>query len=156
MKCEKCNEREATFFYSSNYNGRRQERRLCAECAHEEGFGEIMSPAGMFDSAFDSMFENFFAPARSFMTPFDMFGSGLRSIMAPSLPRLRFMVGDSPRTATEQPMEPGEEKLSGEVDADARAQREREALKAQLHDAVAAEDYEKAIILRDKLRELEK
>ncbi len=159
MKCEKCNEREANFFYSSNYNGRKQERHLCAECAREEGFGDLMqSPSAMFDGAFGSFFDDFFAPARSFMSlpSFDMFGGFGRGIMAPSLPRLRFVVGDSPRTAQAQPMEESETKLSGAVDEEAKAERERAALKAQLHDAVIAEDYEKAIVLRDKLREMEK
>lgn len=158
MKCEKCNEREATFFYSSNYNGRKSERHLCSHCAHEEGFGDMMKPGAMFDGAFSSMFDDFFAPARSFMSlpSFDMFGGGLRSIMAPSLPRLRIVLGDEASPSPAQPMEASESKVPDAVDETARVQREREALKAQLHDAVAAEDYEKAIVLRDKLREMEK
>jgi len=148
MKCEKCNEREATFFYSSNYNGKKSERHLCAQCAKEEGFGEMLRPGAMFDSAFDSMFEDFFAPMRSFLPAFDMFGGMGRSIMAPSLPRLRIVL--------EEPSAPAQTKPAIEVDEAVKSQREREALKAQLEEAVKAEDFEKAIELRDKLREMDK
>lgn len=148
MKCEKCNEREATFFYSSNYNGKKSERRLCSECAQAEGFGGMLRPGAMFDSAFDSIFEDFFAPVRSFLPAFDMFGGMGRSIMAPSLPRLRIVL--------EEPEAPVRAKPAPEVDEAAKSQREREALKAQLEEAVKAEDYEKAIELRDKLRAMDK
>jgi len=148
MKCEKCNEREATFFYSSNYNGKKSERHLCAQCAKEEGFGEMLRPGAMFDSAFDSMFEDFFAPMRSFLPAFDMFGGMGRSIMAPSLPSLRIVL--------EEPSAPAQTKPAIEVDEAVKSQREREALKAQLEEAVKAEDFEKAIELRDKLREMDK
>ena len=61
-KCEKCGEKEATFHYSSNINGEKTERRLCAECARAEGFGSVMDyrPADMFDTALGSMFESMF------------------------------------------------------------------------------------------------
>lgn len=158
MKCEKCNEREATFFYSANINGKGSQRHLCADCAREEGFGEMLSPAGMFDNAFGSFFDDFLSPAGRFlsMPAFDMFGGGLRSIMAPSLPRLRFVVDNDRAEAKSPVMEESETKIPDTVDESVRLEREKCALKAQLHDAVAAEDYEKAIILRDKLRELEK
>ncbi len=157
MKCEKCNEREATFFYSSNYNGKKSERHLCAHCAREEGFGEMLSPARVFDDAFDSMFQDFFSPIRSFMSipSFDLFGRGLHSIMAPTLPRLHIVLDENERS-TSQPMEESETKIPSEMDESVRMAREKAALKAQLEEAVKAEDYEKAIVLRDKLRELDK
>lgn len=160
MKCENCNAKEASFYYSSNINGRKQERHLCADCARAEGFGSFMdSGSAMFDGSAFSMFDDFFSPVRSFMglPSFDMFGGLGRSIMAPSLPRLRFVVDDDrQQSASAAPtMEPGEAKIPNAVDEEARHRREVEALKAQLHDAVAAEDYEKAIVLRDRLRGLE-
>ncbi len=156
MKCEKCNEREATFFYSSNYNGKKSERHLCADCAREEGFGEMLG-GRVFDSAFESMFSDFFAPMRSFLSApaFDLFGGGLRGIMTPSLPRLRFVIDEGERTQA-HPMEAAEEKIPAEMDESVKLEREKAALKAQLENAVKAEDYEQAIVLRDKLRELEK
>jgi len=153
MKCEKCNEKEASFYYSSNINGEKTERHLCADCAREEGFGGALdySPTVMFDRAFQSMFEDFFAPVGRALPSFGSFGDAFGSIMAPAFPRLRI------RSA---PAETQSEKTDSPIPDDAgeevRARREREALKAQLHDAVQAEDYEKAIILRDKLREMDK
>lgn len=157
MKCEKCSEREATFFYSTDINGKKSERHLCAECAQAEGFGALFSPAGVFDRAFDTMIDDFFSPMRSFMplSSFDFFGSGLRSIMAPAMPRLHIVLGE--REQTPSPIgEESEAKIPREMDESVRLQREKAALKAQLEEAVSAEDYEKAIILRDKLREMEK
>ena len=68
--------------------------------------------------------------------------------MAPSLPKLRIVLSE--------PSAPTEAKPKTEVDDEAKAIRERDALKAQLEEAVKAENYEEAIVLRDKLRELEK
>ena len=152
MKCEKCNEREATFFYSSNYNGRRSERHLCSQCAHEEGFGEMLNPAGMFDNAFGSFFDDFLSPAGSFlsMPAFDMFGGMGRSIMAPAFPRLRLVIDEKQEAA------PAPAPAEVQVDESVRLEREREALRAQLEEAVKEENYEKAIELRDKLREMGK
>lgn len=157
MKCEKCKEREATFFYSSNYNGKKIERHLCTHCAREEGFGEMLNPTRVFDDAFDSIFDDFFSPMRSFMAlpSFDLFGKGLHSIMTPALPRLHFVL-DEKDSSPPRHMEESEAKIPSEMDESLRKEREKAALKAQLEDAVKAEDYEQAIILRDKLREMEK
>ena len=151
MKCEKCNEREANFFYSSNINGNVSRRHLCSECAHEEGFGEMLRPGAMFDDAFERAFDEAFAPMRSFMSlpSFDFFGGGRGRIMAPSFPRLRIVL-DEPKPSAE------ENKPALEVDEATKLLREKEALKAQMAEAVKNEDFEKAIELRDKLRALEK
>ena len=156
MKCEKCKEREATFFYSANINGKKTEKNLCTECAHEEGFGEMLGGTGVFDRAFDSMIDDFFSPARSFMRlpTFDFFGEGLRSIMAPAFPRLHLVL-DGGGSAAAPAKEAAEEKIPEDMGEDVRLAREKAALKAQLSDAVKAEDYEKAIELRDALRKLE-
>ena len=75
--------------------------------------------------------------------------------MAPGLPRLRFFVEeDTP--AAPSVGESAESKIPAEMDESVRLEREKCALKARLHDAIAAEDYEKAIVLRDELRRLEK
>lgn len=156
MKCEKCSEREATFFYSANINGKKIEKNLCSHCAHEEGFGEMLGNAGVFDRAFDSLIGDFFSPARSFMRlpTFDFFGDGLRSIMAPAFPRIHFVLDSGEAAAPAR--ESSEEKIPEDMGEEVRLQRERAALKAQLDEAVKAEDYEQAIVLRDALRKLDK
>ena len=156
MKCEKCNEREATFYYSCNINGEKTEQHLCADCAREEGFGAALDhrPATMFSGVFDSFFGDIFMPARSMLTAFDMFRSPVRYRMAPALPRIRIMIGE-PGTAS-GPQSEAEEKIPEDAGEEVKARREIAALKAQLETAVKAEDFEKAIELRDRIREMEK
>ena len=43
MKCERCGQREATFYYQSNINGRVTQVHLCPECAAELGYTRGMS-----------------------------------------------------------------------------------------------------------------
>lgn len=150
MKCENCGN-EANFYYSSNINGKKTQRHLCADCARKEGYGEMMDyePASMFDD----MFSDFFRPMRSLFSPFDSFTRGLGSIMAPSLtmPKLHFVIGEP-----EQKAEETKAAEDAAVDPELKARREREALKQQLDAAVREENFEKAIELRDKLREMDK
>ena len=156
MKCEKCKEREATFYYSSSINGEKTERHLCADCAREEGFGGALDyrPSTMFGGMLDSFFGDLFTPARSMFPAFDMFGSPMRRMMAPALPRFRIVVGE-PETAS-APQSEAETKIPEDAGEDVKARRELAALKAQLETAVKAEDFEKAIELRDQIRKLEK
>ena len=162
MKCEKCKEKEATFYYSCNLNGEKTEKHLCADCAREEGFGEALHyrPASMLDDMFDDVFggffDGFFAPRRSLFSAFDSFGSPLRAMMAPALPRIRIVV-DEPKTETERaPLSETEQKIPADAGEEVKSRREIAALRHQLREAVKAEDFEKAIELRDKLKELEK
>ena len=157
MKCEKCNEREASFHYSSNINGEKTEKHLCSECAREEGFGGALDyrPMNMFDDMFGGFFDDFFAPHRSFPSAFDRFGMPMRSIMAPALPRVHVVI-DEPKTAAERNLSEAEKNIPSDAGADVKSRREISALKHQLKEAVKAEDFEKAIELRDKLKELEK
>ena len=158
MKCEKCNDREATFYYSCNLNGEKTEKHLCAECAREEGFGEMFDyrPMSDLDGMFDSFFEDFFTPARSLLSAFDVFGSPMRRMMAPVLPRLRFVVSEPETESRPQPKSETEAKIPEDAGEEVKSRREIAALKHQLQEAVQAENFEKAIELRDKLRELEK
>ncbi len=158
MKCEKCNNREATFFYSSNINGEKNERHLCSECARQEGFGGALdystAPVGLFGDIFDNMFADFFSPGRSLMSSFGSFGMPLRSIMAPSMamPRVDIVIGDPSSCHT---AEESEGRIPDDAGDDVKKRRELEALKNALEEAVKAEDFEKAIELRDRIRSIE-
>ena len=58
MKCEKCKQNEATFFYEEVINGQKRALHLCGECAkHEQLNGEFevpfpTSPFGLFEGLF--------------------------------------------------------------------------------------------------------
>ena len=149
MKCEKCG-KDANFFYSSTVNGKHEEHCYCADCAKEAGFENAFrfEPMQMFDGFFD----DFFAPAR-LPSLFDGFGGMFGRMMAPTLPR--FFIAEPQREQRTAPQSEAETKVPADAGADVKARREREALKAQLDEAVAAEDYEKAIEIRDQLRKLE-
>ena len=159
MKCEKCNNREVTFFYSADINGDKTERRLCAECARAEGYGGALDfdlhPAGMFDSVIDDFFGDFFAPQRALLSAFDGFGAPFGRMMAPKLvmPRVNIVVGDRAPAAVG---EESETKIPADAGEEVRRRRELNALRQQLDEAVKAEDFEKAISLRDQIKGMEK
>jgi len=41
MKCENCNEREASFFYTATVNGETTQNQLCLDCARELGLTAV-------------------------------------------------------------------------------------------------------------------
>ena len=154
MKCEKCNEKEATFYYSSNINGEKTERHLCNPCAREEGFGSALDyqPMTGFGGMFDSLFADFFSPRRSLLSAFDMLDRPMRRMMTAALPQIHIVVG---QPQSQQPASETEQKIPEDAGEEVKARREIDALKHQLQEAVNAENYEKAIELRDQLQALE-
>lgn len=152
MKCQKCNEREASFHYMSDINGERTEKHLCAECAREEGFAARLdrSPAQMLGgmhSLVEEMFSDFFSPHPLFSSPFAEFDRAYRGIMSPISTQRPLA---EPRAAGER-----EHDIPLDAGSEVRARRHLAALKAQLDTAVKEENYERAIELRDEIRRLE-
>jgi len=135
MKCEKCNENEATVFYRASVNGETTQQNLCAHCAGELGLDKAFVWPGteLLEEAFGGFFGR---------DPFESFFSGSL------LPRFgRTALLSRPAVKSEPAAKP---------DPELAARREKNALRAQLEAAVKAEDFEQAILLRDKLRELDK
>ncbi|MBQ9411717.1 MAG: UvrB/UvrC motif-containing protein [Oscillospiraceae bacterium] len=132
MKCDRCG-KDANFYYSSTVNGQHSERCLCADCAREAGFenafefGDMEAMAGVL--------------------------SGLiGSILSGEKPGSAGAFG--PMAAVRRlsrPLSEAESKIPADAGEEVRARRETEALRQQLADAVAAEDYELAASLRDQL-----
>lgn len=155
MKCEKCNEREANFFYTATINGETTQKRLCSECAAEEGLDQVF--ASKRRSAFDSMFDSFFAEPFSLMDSF----FGRRSLLdafAPTmtLPRVLFAPVQVRQTTAQETENAAPEKdIPADAGEEVKAQRELNMLKSELEEAVKAENFEKAIELRDKIRKME-
>ena len=170
MKCDKC-EKEAMLHYESTVNGEKTEYHLCEDCARAEGFGEMLDyrPTSMFRSFFD---DPFFSRPMSLMdsffgaSPFGALTDGFfgRSLLAPTmtLPCVRVKVDEKPDEGkaccgcetTEKAAEKTDN-VPSEASAEFKAKRELHALKYQLHEAVKAEEYEKAAELRDKIRAME-
>ena len=156
MKCEKCNEREANFFYTATINGQTTQRRLCSECAAEEGLDKAFGSFGS-ESLFGSFFNEPFGLLESFFDePF-----GRRSLFGGMMPAMRTLPRSlfAPAQQTEPEHGPAQEESETKIPVDAGEEikngRELKALKHQLREAVKAEDFEKAIELRDKIRKLE-
>ena len=141
MKCEKCIEREANFFYTSNINGEVTKKCLCHECAEAEGllknedmfgsFFSMRSPFGLLDSIWNEDFWN-----DSFFAPFGRLGTLTRPGLA-----------QSTRQETKNIPQHADEAL--------KARRELTQLKSQLQKAVEEENFEEAIKLRDEIRSRE-
>ena len=154
MKCEKCGRCEANFYYKETINGETTERRLCADCAREEGLDRAFDRD--FFGGFDELFAGFFGD------PFGGFALPRRSARTLGLPWVfalpRIEIGLISPEAPEAPAEAkaAEAKAPAEPDEALARRREINALRQQMEEAAKAEDYEKAIQLRDRLRELEK
>ena len=137
MKCEKCNQNEANVFYSASINGQTCRQHLCSHCAEELGLNKAFAwpERSLLEESFSGLFGR--DPFRRF------FGESPWQALDR---RMAASVGVLPRTEEQAP----------EADAELSARRELNALREQLNAAVKAEDYEKAIELRDRIRQLEK
>lgn len=143
MKCMNCGKNDATFYYKSNINGRVTEQHLCGDCAEKLGYTERVrtSPWGSF---FD---DDWFSRPFGMLEPF--FG-GLGSRLLTEFPRpvdvLEQARGEKPEA--EDDLLPKEQRESLSLE------RKKNALRHQLHSAVAEERYEDAAKLRDELKSL--
>jgi len=124
MKCEKCNDREANFHFSSIINDEKTEMHLCDECAREAQF-EFFRPI-------EAQFELFRPMAAAFAAPFGSFSPAPRSTIG--------------RREVSIPLDAGD---------DIRHRRELSALRHQLEEAVKGENFERAIELRNAIKQLE-
>ena len=140
MMCEHCGKKEANFYYKSNINGKVSQVHLCTHCAKELGYDKNMnfSLDGWMNDVFDTFSEaSLFAPRHS------MLGGW-------AVPNLSAMLGESEK-----------EEKSGAVLLDAAEEEELSrlrrlnALRQELQSAVAAENFERAIELRDEIRGFE-
>lgn len=154
MKCEKCGKNAASVHYRTNYNGKVTEKHLCAECAHEDGLDNEFFGKDMFEDLFNDFFGGRSLFGRSLFDGFGLMPSMLRTL---TLPRFDILFdGVETEQKTENKTEAKTEEKPVEVDPEISRKRELNALREQLKKAVGEENYEEAIVLRDKIRELEK
>lgn len=159
MLCENCNKNQATTHITRTINGVTQQRHLCAECAAKMGFSHIPLNIG-------DIWGNLFGDTMKKSAPIPEetrckgCGSTFRQIassgkvgcaecyrtfhdqLVPTIQRLHGIAehrGKLPPAASEQE----------------KAKRQLASLKSQLRDAVDAQEFERAAVLRDQIRELE-
>ncbi len=160
MKCDKCKQNEANFYYRETINGRTTERHLCADCAQEEGLTAAFDWRG--GGLFGELFDEPFGGEGSLLG--DFFGGGMlprfaRTMLSPmtALPRVEIgMTEPEVRPERSRPASEAEASIPEDAGAELKLRRELQALKLQLDEAVKNEDYEKAAGLRDRIRALEK
>lgn len=164
MKCEKCNQQEASFFLEENLNGQKRTRHLCRECAEAEGllhktvgFGE-----GLFSPLFSEVFPTLFtAPVKKQNAKkCDGCGATWQEIAAEGkvfCPQCYGAFGEE-LERTVRSMH-GNVTHTGRVPAKLSVKLEKEnkklTLKKELEAAIAAENFERAAILRDEIRALD-
>jgi len=153
MKCQKCGINEVNFHYSTNVNGCVTETNLCSQCAAQSGYdiGKLFNTKH--DSDLESLFSAMF-PVRG----------GIRGFMPMSIPGIRanaflpisiqpagnkIMHNDGCNCGYETGVK---RDVNVEVDEEMKIRRE---LNAQMRAAVENEEFEKAAILRDKIKALE-
>ena len=139
MKCQHCGKNEATIYYKSTVNGRTTEAHVCPACARELGY----------DRALHDLERR---SRRMFRDPFsllsDPFFDGFASRLLTEFPA-------PGNTLEEAKAEQKDEGILSEAERRTfDLQRQRNALQHQLHDAIAAENYEEAARLRDVIRAL--
>lgn len=140
MKCTVCGKNNASYHYRTNINGTVTEAHLCPACAGKaENVPESLRnwDDDRLFGGFDRMFDDFFR------RPFGSLGGFMPSLL---------LAGPSARE-TQETREP---QPSDNTDPELSRRREINALRNEMHEAAAKEDYEKAAELRNRLRELEK
>ena len=141
MKCQKCGKNEVNFHYSSNVNGCVTETSLCSQCAAESGYNleSLFDMRSLFGNSLQLMSGRSFLPM-----PFFNFG------MAPqAVPALQDYGCEDACGA------PLQESPATEVDGDMQKRRELNVLKEQMRLAAEKDDFEKAMELRDQIRQME-
>ncbi len=172
MLCEKCKKRTATVFYNENMNGKVHSYSLCGECAaklREKGeIQDITSMIGSFADPFSELHDQFFS---------GFFGLSPQKIAptqkkCPACASTYSEIARSGRVGCPTCYETFEDELSGLIaslhtgtahvgnaPSRHRAKRERsnqlKTLKKELQTAIATEEYERAVELRDQIRALE-
>lgn len=155
MLCNNCGKREATVRYEENINGEKKKINLCKECSDN---------LGIFNMNFmDNMLLSFFD---------EPIGIGVKQLKEKICPKCGYSFSDYANTGLlgcsecyetfEEKLEPALKKLHGKsyhVKSEikrAKPKNKLEELKQELEEAVQKEEYEKAVVIRDKIKDLKK
>ena len=165
MLCQHCKKHEATTHIKTMINGEYAEYRLCPECAHELGYDHMFPD---FSADFGGLLSSFFSnalPAISGAAHCDSCGSTLNDIRSTGkvgcadcydtffnelMPTIRSIHGNTDHKGKH----PGA--IEYTVNEDEPENKDQlVSLKAELKQAIADENFERAAQLRDEIKELE-
>lgn len=153
MMCQNCGRNNANVMYKSVVNGNRTELYLCDKCANKMNIGMN------FDFGVNDIFSSFF----------DDLG-GLKMLTMPNLMgRENFMLpgfasgyeAEDSLDELDGILEKNRQKRNAKKEVEAKETKVKEVsevdkLKAELNECIKNEEYEKAAVLRDKIKNLEK
>ena len=162
MKCEHCGKNEATFYYKSNINGNVTEHHLCGDCARELGYADSMEKSfGSFGQGLFGGFDDCFTPmpalAGRFCEPFEEMNRRFAR-MFPALTSggaETASAGSTPAAQSAAPV-PGNDLVSDAEHRELDRERRMNALRTELQQAIATENFEHAAQLRDQIHGMEK
>ncbi len=165
MKCQHCNEREATTHIKKNINGNKSEMHLCSECAAELGVAEEFAPENFFADTFFGNLLGAGIPAMNVLSGVDRCeccGSSFNDIvksgsvgcahcyerfadkLEPSITKIHGKTKHVGKNVSYTVEETENESPKDKV----------ESLKEELKQAVKEQRFEDAAELRDKIKEL--
>lgn len=167
MLCERCKKNTATVFYEENINGESRSYSLCSECAAEmkksgelSGFFPFSGLGSMHDQLFGGLF-GISEPTAKTRKACTLCGSTFTDFQKngkTGCPECYKTFKDELKSTIRSIH--GNVNHIGRAPAKFRKSREKEnelkALKAQLKEAIANEDFETAAMLRDRIRAMEK
>jgi len=160
MLCQECGQKPATVHYSQIINGHQTELHLCADCAKEKGYGVwSMEPTFYLNQLLAGLLHQ---------DPIQV-GAGLKCDLCglgyDEFARTGKLGCGRCYTAFGNRLEPLIRRIQGSsvhagkvprrTGGRLRLKRELQALKRQLQEHVAREEFERAAELRDQIRELE-
>lgn len=167
MKCQHCNENEATTFIRKNINGKKTEMHLCTKCAQELGVVEEFSTESFFGDTFFGNFLGAGIPAMNILSGIDRCeycGSTFNDIVKSG------KVGCAHcYSKFSDKLEPSITKLHGktshigknvsftEVSDEENSESHKDGiqkLKDELKKAIKEQRFEDAAVLRDKIKDL--
>ncbi len=163
MMCENCNKRQATTYYKENINGEVKEMHLCSECASEMGIGMTAF------SGFDFLFPSFVSSQKPIKeakkcvcgrtlaqiadTGFVGCAECYKTFAEELSSTIRKTHGGRRHISRNKDSE--KEAQSSQVNNEITEEKSVEELKKMLESAIKAENFEQAVILRDKIKKKE-
>lgn len=165
MKCQSCGKKEATVKYIEDINGKKQEIHFCIDCAKKLGFVDFSSMFSPIFTNIPNLFDDFvieeeqkcpvcgytfedYANTGMFGCPkcYDTFSDRLDEIFLKLHGKNRHVKSSKKNI-----------KLSNRVETKTKFSKEDEilGLRKELESLVKNEEYEKAAVIRDKIKGLE-
>ena len=174
MKCQHCNQNEATTYFKQNINGRVTEMHLCEDCARELGVMSDFSPENFFADTFLGNLLGAGIPAMNILSGVDrcescgatfndivksgLVGcadcySGFADRLEPSIFKLHGNASHVGKNITYTEV-PDKEEHKDKAEAERKPENDLDGLKAQLQQAIKEQRFEDAAVLRDKIKEI--